>query len=612
MSILLNCLPPADIYSPSISLSILKAFMETNGVETRVKYWNFDLSVMADYTDSEDTEIRLLPFLSILNDCEENEHGNRRIVSLLQQINPDHKSLDPNYYKDFLREAKEAVYTTIDEALQAIDFSRIKLFGITAKYNQWLPGMLLAEEVKKAAPHVKVIVGGFGSEKVAHEAMKLCPAFDYTTWGEGEYPLLSLMKQLDSDNADLVEVPRLMYRQSEEIVQSQVNQSQYLDFENYLYPSFHDYFASFPEEEDKEQISLPINSIRSCHWHRCNFCDFNQGYKLRARSAECVVREIEQLHGQYGICTFTFVDSDTFGSLKHFERLLDLIIDLKFRSEADFSFWAELIPNAHYSKGLMEKMAIAGFKNLFIGYDGLSDGLLHKMNKSNTFSDNVFFIKYAIKNAINPVVNVIKHVPGETEEDVQECMDNLHFLRFFYGDSVITFSHDYVPLVLSSMSRYYKLMPDDELANYQSDDLSYLLPNSFSNHTNRFHLFRYKRDVAANAREWDKLQEVEAYYKRHRFTYKVQEHNGVLYYTEYCNDEEIENIVFGEPEYACVLKATEQQVCAFEQLLMTVKQTLPSISETRLKEVLHNLRQSYLVYCNAEYSNVISLLELGM
>ncbi len=584
--------------------------MESNGVETNVKYWNFCLSVMAEYTDSEDTEIRLLPFLSILNDRDGNERGNRRIVSLLQKMSPEFKSTDPDYYSDFLAEKKEEIISTITEEIKSIDFSIITLFGITAKYNQWIPGMIMAEEVKKQAPHVKIIVGGFGGEKVAREAMKVCSAFDYASWGEGEYPLLELTHQLKKDDPDLSLVPRLIYRAAEGLKQSSSNQSQYLDFENYIYPDYEDYFSSFPECEDKDLISIPINSIRSCHWHRCNFCDFNQGYKLRARSPECVVKEIEQVHQQYGLNTFTFVDSDTFGSLKHFERLLDLIIDLRYRSEEDFSFWAEIIPNSYYSAELMEKMAIAGFKNLFIGYDGLSDVLLAKMNKSNTFSDNAFFIKYALKNGINPVVNVIKHVPGETEEDVQECIDNLHYLRFYYGDPVIKFSHDYVSLVLSSMSKYYKLMPDQELGNYNSDDLSYLLPESFSKHDDRFHLFRYRRDIPGNEREWDKLIDVETYYKTHRFTYKLQEYNGVYYYTEYCNDEEIENIVFGEAEYAFVLKATEKQVVEFDDLFSEMRARFKDLSEERLKEILANLKQSYLIYCNADYSNIISLLEV--
>ena len=610
MKILLNCLPPTDVNSPSISLSILKKFMLNNGIETEVKYWNFQLSVMQEYIDSEDTEIRLLPFLSILNDKYNNEKGNRRIISLLQKIDPTHKSIDPNYYADFLEEKKTEIYDVIHQEIKTIDLNEVALFGISAKYNQWIPGMLLAEEIKKIAPEVKIIVGGFGSKEVAHEAMKFCSAFDFGTWGEGEYPLLELTNELKSETPTLENVPRLMYYDDNELKQSKIIKSQYLDFNNYIYPDYDDYINTFPSDEDEEQISIPINSIRSCHWRKCKFCDFNQGYKLRARSPECVVKEIDHITKQYGLTSFTFVDSDTFGSLDHFEQLLDLIIELKYQTEEDYSFWAELIPNAQYDARLMEKMAIAGFKNLFIGYDGLSDTLLKKMNKSNTFSDNVFFIKYALKNAISPVVNVIKHTPGETEEDIQECINNLHFLRFFYNDSIIEFSHIYVDLVLSSMSKYYKLMPDDEKENYHTDDITYLMPDHFSDNADRFHLFRYKRDIAANTKEWDKLIEVEDYYKTNTFSYKIQENKGIYYYTEYCNDTEIENIVFGEPEYGFVLKTTEQRVISFEELYAAILKKYPQTTDERLKEILANLKSSYLIYCNNDYSNIISVLEL--
>ena len=55
--------------------------------------------------------------------------------------------------------------------------------------------MILAEEIKNIAPEVKIIVGGFGNEKVALEAIDICKYFDFVTWGEGEYPLLELTKQ---------------------------------------------------------------------------------------------------------------------------------------------------------------------------------------------------------------------------------------------------------------------------------------------------------------------------------------------------------------------------------------------------------------------------------
>ena len=608
--ILLNCLPPADVNNPSISLSILKKFMVNRGFVTEIKYWNFLLSLMSDYADIEDTEIRLLPFLSILNDRNKNTKGNNRIISLLQKLQPEFKINNPNYYLDILQEQKEKISEIIKQEIENIDFSEILLFGITAKYNQWLPGMILSEEIKKIAPDVKIIVGGFGSENSAKEAMKLCSYFDFANWGEGEYPLLELSEQLRKETPDFKIVPRLIYRESRELMQSSTNKSNYLDFENYIYPDYDDFINNYPYPEEMENINIPINTIRSCHWRKCKFCDFNKGYKLRVRSPECIVNEIEHITNEYGLTTFSFVDSDTFGSLEHFEKLIDLIIELKYKNEEDYKFWAEIIPNAKFTARLMEKMAIAGFKNIFIGYDAISDTLLKKMNKSNSFSDNILFVKHSLKNGISPIVNVIRHVPEETEEDVQECINNLHYLRFFYNNSIVSFSHIYVNLVLSSMTKYYSLMSNEERMKYDCDNLTYLLPDYFSNNENRFHLFRYEKNKQDNLKEWNKLIEIENYYKNNKFSYKIQENKGIFYYTEYCNDTEIENIVFGETEYGYILKTLDDRICTFKEVYSEMLKIYPEISEDRVKEILMNLKEAYLIYCNTEFSNIVSVIAL--
>lgn len=608
MKILLNCLPPADIHTPSISLSILKKFLDVEGYNTEIKYWNFLLSPMLEYSDSEDTEVRLLLFLSMLNDRNNNKKGNSRILSFLQKLQPKYCTYGFDYYSDFLQKTKSEILLTITKELRKIDFSNIQIFGISAKYNQWIPGIILSEQVKKIAPHVNILVGGFGNGEVAKEAMALCPDFDMATWGEGEYPLLQLIKEMEKESPDYQTVPRLMYRKNGSLITSQTKKSKYLDFNNYIFPDYSDYIKSYSYSDDMDLVSVPINTMRSCHWAKCKFCDFNEGYRLRMRSPESVVSEIKHISKKYGLKVFSFVDSDTFGNATHFNKLLDLIIELKLSTGDDYIFWAEIIPNPEFTSQMFERMVIAGFKNIFIGYDGLSDSMLHKMNKSNSFSDNLFFVFQSIKNGIDPYVNVIKHIPTETEEEVQECINNLHYTRFFYNDSIVSFSHNYVDLVLSSMSKYYRLLSEDERNNYDYDVMPYLVPDYFPDGKNRFHLFRYECSNSRNSKEWDKLIEIEKYYIENRFSYKVQENNGVLYYTEYINDEEIESIIFEEPEYIAVLKATQQQILTFDNLFNKMKKTIVSLSKDRLIEVLTNLKKAYIIYCNAEYSNVVSLI----
>lgn len=613
MKILLNCLPPHDNNTPNMAFSILKKFMLINNVETSVKYWNFDLSLMTDYTDSEDPEKRMLHFLSILNDREGNDKGKARIIELMQDLKPVSEQSYLEIHSENLEVKKSEVLNVIHRELQNIDFSEISLIGISAKYYQWIPGIILAEEIKKISPDTKIVVGGFGTKEAANEAMNLCSHFDYATWGEGEYPLLNLYQQISAETSDLNLVPRLLYREGEGIKQSTSNRSDYLDFKNYPYPNFDDFMDAFPftENEDEEyddDINFPINTIRSCHWRKCNFCDFNSGYKLRSRTPEDIVGEIEYIIDEYGITTFSFVDSDTFGNLHHFEELLDLIIELKYRNEEDLSFWAEIIPNQEIDSRIMKKMAIAGFKNLFIGYDGLSDTLLSKMSKRNTFSDNIFFVKESIKYAISPIVNVIRFVPSETKEDVLECQQNLHFLRFLYNDSVVKFEHIFVDLVLSSSAKYYSMLSEIEREKYIVDDLTYLMPKRFSEGESRFHLFRFKHETPANINVWEQLAQAEKYYKENHFSYTLLENKGVYYYTEYCNDIEIENIIFGEPEYGQAFEALEGKVYSFKELYQNILKVNHEITEDRLREVLSNLRESYLVYFDLEFNGIVGVV----
>ena len=151
-------------------------------------------------------------------------------------------------------------------------------------------------------------------------------------------------------------------------------------------------------------------------------------------------------------------------------------------------------------------------------------------------------------------------------------------------------------------------MSDDDRNKYNSDDLTYLLPGYFSNNKDCFHLFRYEKDVPDNNKEWLKLVEIEEYYKSNKFSYKIQENSGILYYTEYCNETEIENIVFGEPEYGYILKSLDYKVLTLIELQSDMKKVYPDITENRLKEMLLNLKKAYLIYFNVEYSNIVSVI----
>ncbi len=602
--IILNYLPPADVYTPSASLSILKSFMLNKGFDTKVKYWNFLFNpVLPLANENEETSEVILPFISIINDWHKNEKGNIRCEKLLA------KALNTkNNIKEQLEKAKNSIHQIIDTEVNKADYKNILLLGFTSKFHQWIPAMVVSKAIKQKSPSTKIVIGGFGSKEAALEAMKMNPHFDFATWGEGEYPLLELATQLKEGTNNFDNVARLFYREQDEIKLSTTNRSNYLDFHNYPFSNFDDYFANYPEPGKEYKIVIPINSSRACSWNKCKFCDYNSGYKFRVRSPENIIKEIEFIAQKYKVACFSFVDNDIFINEAHFEKLLDLMIESKAIHNYDYEFWAEMIPNENLTSSLIKKMQTAGFSQVFIGYDGISDSLLSKMAKSNNFSNNLFFVKFALKYDIDPLVNIIIGLLNETEDDIQEGMDNLHFLRFFYSKEEDSLYHDYVTLVISRMSKYFGMLSDEEKEEYNINDITHLLPELFSNHKDRFNLFSWKKPKITYANQWVKLQEFEKHYIENTYRYEININNGVYNFKEYCNDKLIVDYDF-HGGYWDVLQLANNRVIKYDELHKMMNQLHPELTSEQLLTILKKLKAMHLVYCNRDFDNVITVVD---
>jgi len=271
--ILLNYLPPADVFTPSASLSILKSFMLENDFETEIKYWNFLFNPILPFGESEETNEVIFPFISIINDIFNNEIGNKRVIELFELLITDNQNITKTKLQNQLSITKEKIDLIIKSELSKIDFNNILLIGFTSKFHQWIPAMVVSKAIKEISPDTKIIIGGFGSKEAAREVMKMNPYFDFANWGEGEYPLLELSKQLQNESFDYNSVARVVFRKDEKISISTTNRSNYIDFQNYPFPSFDDYFKNYPEPDKRYKIVIPINSSRACSWNKCKFCD---------------------------------------------------------------------------------------------------------------------------------------------------------------------------------------------------------------------------------------------------------------------------------------------------------------------------------------------------
>ena len=616
--IILNYMPPALTLTPSPGFSILKSFIDQHGFDSRVIYWNrlFYQKLSSFFRDVEssiqltDMDIHFMsPFLFELSSKFNDPVAQRRILSFLRGSSPI-SGLKRKSYREVIEGINETISRIIDSELERIDTGSVLLLGFSSKFYQWVPGILLAEKFKRKFPGIKIVIGGFLDKDAARDILFTCPDFDFAVWGEGEYPLLELCNHLKDGAIDLDAVPRLAYRDRDNVKVTK-SQSKYLSFQNYVFPDFTD-FTEMPESKGiLGHCMFPIESSRSCYWGRCKFCSFNMGYKYRRRSPENIVQEIEHLFNEYKITKFRFVDNDIVGKDKaQFEELLDFIIESSVKNHVKYSFYAEIIHHDFNSR-LIEKLSVAGFSQVQVGYEAITDGLLKKMDKRADFADHILFLKFAVKYGISVVgCNIIRGIVEETEDDVRESAQNLVFLRFFLSGNPGKLCHIPIQLKFQGGTRFLKMLNPEERKRCKYSSFGYLLPHSLIDNERRFNLLGYSWDLE-NKVEWELFGKVNKFYEESEITYRILKNKGVYYYSEFNKGELIDYIVFNEPEYWEVMKVANDEVRSFENIFGQLKEKFPAMTEKSLVEIIGKLRSHYLIYTNTDLTRIVSIIDVG-
>ena len=582
-------------------------------MEAKTIYWNILMLPLTFYYDnSHDVFRNIFPFLADLAEEYNDTVIRKKLVSYLHSLKPFYKTTD-NFYSNSLDEIQRNTRQLIHAELQK-DENEAVLYGISARFYQWIPGRMLAKAIKQLYPNAKIVVGGLSSRDAAIAMLKKNPDFDYAVWGEGEYPLLDLCKHLEHNSVQLEVIPRFVYRDGEAIIANKPLKSSYLDFTDYIFPDISDYFETLAANKiSKESVQILIHSVCGCRWNKCSFCSYSADKVFRERTAENIFQEIKSCSDKYGINNFYMADNEMVGKdVARFEKLLDLLIDFNQDVTRDFRIYGEMIPSANISPAIFSKMSKAGFKFLFIGYEAVTDLLLKKMKKENSFSENIYFVKQALKHNIKPQVNIIQEVPNETDDDIVESTNNLHFLRFFFHLNGIEFNHDFISLNLYKGTEYFRKMPHEEKENYGIHAFSDYMPESFIAKQERWDFFSYRRNFPLNSTLWYHFMSIERFYRKNKFTCEVVSEEQGLVFKEYFNNELIKNLSLIHPLYYRILAETENNIVSLAGLEQKFKAEYPELTENKLKELLNVLKSNYIIYCSDDFLSIISIINIDI
>lgn len=274
----------------------------------------------------------------------------------------------------------------------------------------------MAEEIKRSAPSVTIIVGGphvTGAPQYA-----LYDPISYGIIGEGEEALLELLEALDA-SSNIEGIQNLIYRHREEII---VNSPRPFikDLDELPFPAWD--LMSIEEYIDPayfEGSHLAIFSERGCPYD-CSFCASYVTWKgkLRSRSVDNVVDEIRHIVKVLGIKNLMFWD-DTFAANR--KRAID-ICNRIIKEKLDISYTVQIRADS-VTEDLALALRDSGCAFAAIGVESGNDIMLTRIGKKETKAQVENSVSILNKVGLPIIASYIIGLPGDTHETIKETLD---------------------------------------------------------------------------------------------------------------------------------------------------------------------------------------------
>ncbi|MDZ7698548.1 MAG: RiPP maturation radical SAM C-methyltransferase [Deltaproteobacteria bacterium] len=355
---------------------------------------------------------------------------------------------------DFDRLCRD-IRRTSRSLLSGTAWEEYDLIGFSICLAQLSSSLYFIREIKRRAPYIPIVVGGSAcAGNMGNSLLQGIPDIDYVIQGEGEIPLLGLMRFIRgggdafsrsrpfmengsgkrpqfSEGPHACEarlnIPGLMSRNA---LTGKAKVQQIKDLDELPIPDYGDYFRDLKSLDPDRRFlpRLPMEISRGCWWRKssrktdekgCAFCNLNlqwEGY--RRKSTERVISEIDALVTRHQVLTISFMDNLL--PARGLEALFSGISDLK----KDLKLFSEI--RADTSHEVLRQMATAGMREVQVGVEALSTRLLKKLNKGTTAMDNLEIMKQGERADMPDLTgNLILAFPSSDAEDVAETLTHV-------------------------------------------------------------------------------------------------------------------------------------------------------------------------------------------
>lgn len=297
---------------------------------------------------------------------------------------------------------------------QAVEYQP-KFIGIYSNVPMWANAYHLLEKLAPVLPEAILVTGGPTAIGLKEKIFEDTEALHMACIGEGDYIVPQLVEALENGE-DITQIKGWIIRNKDGSLTNTGIPPLVGKLDTLPYPSrelLEDFDRYIPAPSTYKYLPITtMISSRGCY-NRCIFCfHVNEKRRIRYRSAENLIDEVEFVMKEYHVKEIRFFDDNFCGNYKRVEKFCDLLSKRKL----NLTWYCNARVDS-VDAPLLKKMKQAGCWCVLYGVESGVQKNLDTLKKNVTIEQIRNAVKWAKEAELKVYTPFIFGIPGETFEE---------------------------------------------------------------------------------------------------------------------------------------------------------------------------------------------------